>query len=557
LKRCKKVVALVATVGLAGVMLAGCGNGNSTTTTTTTNSGPVEGGAINLDTNAVFKDLDPAKAYDTQSWELVTEIYNRLLTYKGATNQLTPQLAESYTVSSDGKTYTFKIRKGVKFTNGDPVTAQSFVDEFERVLSPSVHSPGEGFLDPIVVGSTAFNKGRTKTISGVTTPDPYTLVIKLTQPEPFFPMVLAMPFFSAVDKKYIDQVGDKAFDTQVAMGCGPFKLASYTTNQVVLEKNKDYFLNDDKGNRLPYLDKITIRINKDDQTDGLNFQKGDTAFIGNLMNGIPSSIYPTFMSDPNLSKTVIHAPQNSVYYIGLNNKIKPFNNLKVRQAMEYAINKEKIVRLLNNRVIPADQPLPPGIDGYVKDLPADAKYSFNPAKAKQLLKEAGYPNGFTTTLYSNNTNDDRKIDQSIQADLAAVGVTVNIHEMDWNAFLDLNEQGKTDMFSLAWIQDFPDASDFLNTLFNTNQQPQNNSTLYSNPKVDALLNKAQTDTNLSERNALYKQATELIMKDAPWVPLYYKRYDYAVQPWVHNFYINPTLPDPLEFIWIDQNHSAK
>lgn len=515
---------------------------------------PTPGGSITLDTDGDFKDLDPALAYDTISGEIVDQMYNPLVTYKGTTSQLTGDLASSWKVSKDGKTYTFQIRPGVKFWNGDPVTAQSFVDEFQRVLSPSVGSPGEGFLDPIVVGSTAYNKGKAKTVSGIKAIGKYTLQIKLTKPEPFFLQVLAMPFFSAVDQAFIDKVGNKAFDSQTAMGTGPFELSKYTGTQVVLKKNPDYFMKDKYGNRLPYLDQITINVNKNDQVDALHFEDGQTALIADLFAGIPSSVYPTFLNSPTLKKDIIKAPSNATYYLGLNNKLAPFNNVKVRQAVEYAINKQRIVQLLNNRFMVADQPLPPGIDGYMKNLPASVDYKYNPAKAKALLKQSGVKD-LNVTLYSENTADAEKIDDQIQSDMNAVGFHVKIDSMDWNSFLTLTEKGKAQAFQLAWIQDFPDASDFLNTLFNSNEIASgNNASMYDNKQVDSWLNEAETDTNQAQRIQLYDKATVQIMKDAPWVPLYYGEFVYAVQPWVHGFYINPTLMDPLQAIWIDKSH---
>lgn len=560
----KKAATIALSVGTLGALLAGCGantsvqnsTGNSTTGQTT---GSKMGGSIVLDSTGNIKDLDPAKSYDTSSGEFVTMMYDQLVTYQGATSQIAPMLAKSWTVSPDGKTYTFNLVSGAKFWNGDPVTAQSFIDEFQRVLSKSVNSPGEGFLDPIVQGSTAYFNGTAKSVSGLSAPNPNTLVIKLTQPEPFFLEVLAMPFFSAVDQSWINKVGLAAYDSKSPMGSGPFEMTSsnITPNQLVLTKNPSYWRTDSQGNHLPYLDKVTVRINPNSNLDALNFEQGQTAFIGNLFGatGIPASQYPTFLNTPSLKSTMVNAPQNTTNYLGLNTSMAPFNNVKVRQAVEYAINKQKIKQLLNNRVQIADQPLPPGIKGYLNPLPADAQYSYDPAKAKQLLAAAGYPHGFSTTLYSQNDAVTTKLDNSIQNDLAQVGINVKINTMAWGTFLQENEKGNvTPMYMLAWIQDFPDASDFLNTLFNTNQRPQNNSSMYSNPQVDAWLNQAQTDTNTTQRYQLYAKATEQIMKDAPWVPLYYPNYNYAVQPWVHGFYINQSQQDPLEWVWIDQSH---
>ncbi|MCL6445461.1 MAG: ABC transporter substrate-binding protein [Alicyclobacillus sp.] len=465
-------------------------------------------------------------------------------------------------ISKDGKTYTFHLRKGIKFANGDPMTAQSFIDEFERVLGKDgTVSQGEGFLDPIVVGSTAYNKAKVKpkSISGVSAPNPYTLVIHLTKPEPFFLNILAMPFFSAVDQKYIDQVGAKAFDTRDMMGTGPFEVVpkSVTPNGMVMVRNPLYWRKDQWGNRLPYLDKVTININKNGDVDSLHFQQGTTAIIGNLFQGIPSSSFPKFKTDPNLKKTLYSAPQNAVWYIGQNVKIAPFNNAKVRVALEYAINKARIIQLLNGRGQVANQPLPPGLQGYVKNMPASVNYTYNPSKAKALLAAAGYgPNKkLSITLYSQNDPDFNKIANAIAYDLQQIGVNCKIHLMDDNAFWNEAEQGKFGWFIGGWIQDFPDASDFLNTLLNSDEAPSNNMTNYSNPQVDEWLNKAQTDPNQAERWKLYEKVTIQVMKDAAWIPLYYPVAYYAAQTWVHGFYISPTLPDPLQYVWIDPGHS--
>ena len=554
--RWKKGASVVFCLSILAVSLSGCGSSGANSNSASAGAKPVMGGTIQIDENQNFKDLDPAKAYDTASYEIVEPMYDRLVTYKGTSSDIAPMVAQTWDVSQDGKTYTFHLNPDVKFWNGDPVTAQSFIDEFQRVLDPKLGSGGEGFLDPIVDGSTAYNKGQAQAVSGLSAPDPNTLVIKLTQPQPFLLDVLTMPFFSAVDQKFITQIGDQAFDTQKAMGSGPYELASYTGTQAVLTKNPHYFMVDQYGNHYPYLDKVVLNVNKDDQLSGMHFQNGQTAFLGWNMDGsIPSSLYPKFMSDPTLSKDIITQPQNSVRYLGMNNKMKPFDNVLVRQAVEYAIDKQQILKLMNNRNVLADQPLPPGITGYVKSLAPDATYTYDPAKAKQLLAQAGYPDGFTTTLYSDNNVDRTKIDAAVQNMLQAVGIKVKIDAMDWNSFLALNEAGKTPFFQLAWVQDFPDASDFLNTLFNSNQPSANNSTLYSNPQVDQWLNQAQTMANGPDRFKLYEQATNQIMKDADWVPMYYDKSIFAIQPWVHGFYINPTLMDPLQAIWIDQSHS--
>jgi len=559
----KAALTSVAAAIVLGSLLAGCGvsgtstNGTANKTGTGTASSLHMGGSITLDTTSNFQHFDPAISYFSVDNEVVDEVYETLLTYNGPKAVLGRGLAANWSVSSDGKTYTFQIRHGVSFTNGDPVTAQSFVDEFERVLGKGgINSPGEGFVDPIIVGSTDYHNHKATAIRGLSTPDPYTLVIKLTKPEPFFPMVIAMPFFSAVDQKYITSVGANAFDVNKAMGTGPFMLQTATGNTVVLVKNSHYWKTDSAGNHLPYLDKVTINVNKNGTVDALHFEQGSTAVIGNLFGGIPSSSFPIFEQNPKLKKTLVSEAQNEVWFIGQSSKYAPFSNPKVRVALEYAIDKKKIVQLENGRGQVANQPLPPGIDGYMNSLPENVDYTYDPAKAKQLLAAAGYPNGFTTTLYSMNDPDFVKITNSIQNDLETIGIKCNIRMLDDNEYWTEAEQGKFPLFIGGWVQDFPDPSDFLNTLLNGNEAPYNNMTWYNNPQVNAWLNQAQTDTNQTERSALYNKVTLQMLSDGPWIPLYYPVDYSAAQTWVHGFYISPVLPDPLQYMWVDAGHSA-
>ncbi len=562
----QKGLAAVASVSALTMLLAGCGTSTTgNTSPAATNTKPLEGGSVTIDFIQNIRDLDPALAYDSQSDEIVDQLYDQLVTWKqGGSSEIVPMAAQSWTVSKDGLTYTFKIRKGMKFWNGDPVTAQSFITEFYRVLSPQLGSPGAGFFMNIV-GAADYNAGKTKTIPGLTAPDPYTLQIRLVKPEAFLLDTLTMNFISAVDPKFIESVGNHqlyeknpAFDSTQAEGSGPFELQTINANQIILTKNPNYWRTDSYGQKLPYLDKVTININNNDAIDTEHFEQGQTAWIGDNFggDGIPSSQYPTFMANPNYKKLTITKVENSVQYLGLNTTIGPTKNPLVRQAIEYAIDKQAILQLNNGRGQVANQPLPPGIPGYVQNLPADATYDYNIQKAKQLLAKAGYPHGFTIDMYDENSPDQQKFDQAVQAQLAQVGITVKLHESSWGTFLNVAESGKAPMFWLAWGQDFPDASDFLNTLFNFPAEGSvNDCTNYNNPQVNAWLNDAQYSTNQARRLQDYKNATIQIMKDAPWVPMWYDTFTGAAQPWVHGFYIPDVGSDPIEWIWIDKGHS--
>jgi oligopeptide transport system substrate-binding protein len=569
----KKGAALAASVGTLAMVLAGCGasTGGNSSNGTSSNQGssgsagkPVEGGKVTVDMIQNIRDLDPAFAYDSASWEIVSQLYDQLVTWKGDTTQIVPMAAEKYEISKDGLTYTFHLHKNMKFWNGDPVTAQSFIDEFYRVLAPKMGSGGEGFYE-IIQGAAQYHAGKSKTISGLQAPDPYTLVIKLTKPQAFFLQTLTLPFASAVDKKFIESVGNHkvyeknpTFDSTQAMGSGPFELKTINSNQIILTKNPNYWRTDSYGQKLPYLDKITFNINNNDQLDSMHFQQGQTAWIGWNFGGqgIPSSTYPQFMSNPNLKKLTMTSVQNSVEYVGLNTTYGPTKNKLVRQAIEYAIDKKALIKLDNGRGKEANQPLPPGVVGYDNNLSPKAQYTYDPKKAKELLKKAGYPNGLTIDFYTENSNDRMKYSQAIQEQLAKVGIKLKIHSSSWGTFLNVTEAGKAPMFLLGWIQDFPDASDFLNTLFNSSQAPVNNSVNYKNPQVDQWLNTAQYSNDQNERNQLYAKVTDKVMEDAAWVPLWYDTFTAAVQPWVHGFYIPKAGTDPLAWIWVDKSHQS-
>lgn len=535
-----------------GTVLAGCGTqssapSNTTTPSSTNSEKPVYGGTLTLDLDGNFPMLDPARSYDTTSDEGTELFYDQLVTYQGPTNNIVPDLA-TYTISNGGKTYTFHI-KDAKFWNGDPVTAQSFITEFERVLNPATQSQGSAFIDPLVVGSDAYAKGHASTISGMKALDSHTLQINLQNQSATFLYVLAMPFFSAVDPAYTNKHPESYINTH-PMGTGAFELTSFVSGQnYVLTKNPNYFK---KG--IPYLNKIVFNVNTSPQAMMLHFEQGNTGLMGynTSGNGVPPQDYLPLSTNPKFAKDLVKSVMVSTDYIGLNCKYGPTANVKVRRALEYAVNKDQIVKVLSGNAIPANQIIPPSMPaGYEKNLPADATYTYNPALAKKLLAAAGYPHGFTTTIYADNTMPtDAQMAEVVQQDFANIGVKANLNLTSWDTFLNNNETGKQDVFKLAWVEDFPDPSDFLNVLFNTNEAPVNNSTNFSNSQVDALLNKGATMPAGTARDNVYKQAQNLIMAQAPWIPLDNMEFVAAVQPWLKGYYYNAQLMDPLAYMWI-------
>jgi oligopeptide transport system substrate-binding protein len=544
----KQLLLVVSLIVVLGVFLSACSSSSKTSSSAGAGNGQssssnVKGPAnndITVDINDDFAHLDPALCYDVLCYEVVPQFYTRLIKYGSKSTKLVSDGADSWTISPDGKTYTFKLKQNIKFTNGDPVTAQSYIDEFKRILTPSVASPASGFINPLIVGSADFAKGKAKDISGITAPDKYTVKIQLTKPQGTFLDIISMPFFSAIDQSYVSSVGDKGFDHK-PMGSGAYKMDSYQIGtQMVISKNSNYFVSGK-----PKFDKITLNVEKNQQTSALKFKQGQTAFIG-WNTSLTSTDFVQMMNDPKYKNSFISQTLVSTEYLALNNRVKPFDNVKVRQAINYAVDKAKIVKLLNGRAKVTDQILPPQMPGYDQNLPANLKFSYDPAKAKALLKEAGYPNGFKTTLVTTTQDDMTKESQSIQSDLKAVGIDAQIRTLSSASWQSAAESLKYGIIDTAWFQDYPDPADFLDVLLNGNEIPSNNWSAYDNKNVNKELDQAIALPPGQPRWDAYQKIQNEILADAPWVPLYNPVKYVIAQPWIKGYYIHPVMQDPLD-----------
>ena len=251
-------------------------------------------------------------------------------------------------------------------------------------------------------------------VSGITLSDPYTVSITLKQAKATFLNVLAMHFGSVVPKEEVDKYG--ADFGHHPVGTGAFKLVEWTPGQhLLLQRNKDYFKPD-----LPHLDEVEIQVGQDPSVSLLRLKKGEVDLTG---DGIPPAQFQSVIADPSLKNQVIAGKQLQTSYLALNTQVPPLDNVRVRRAINMAINKERIVRIINNRAVPASQPLPPRMPGYDPNYKG---YPYDPEGAKKLLSEAGHPNGFETTLYSINTDPNPRIAQAIQQDLAQIGIKAEL-----------------------------------------------------------------------------------------------------------------------------------
>lgn len=460
--------------------------------------------------------LDPAIGYDWQNWSMIKSLFDGLMDYEPGTTNLRPGLAESYEISDDGQAFTFKLRSGVKFHNGREMTADDVKYSLDRVTNPETQSPGAGFFGSIK-GYDQMSDGSATSLEGVSVVDPMTIKIELSRPDATFLHVMALNFASIVAKEAVMEAGDDFGKSPV--GTGAFKLDEWTIGQkLVFAKNADYWR---KG--LPYLDTITFEVGQEPIVALLRLQKGEVDIPG---DGIPPAKFQEVMADPEQKARVIEGGQLHTGYITLNVKMPPFDNLDVRKAVNMAINKERIIQVINGRAVPATQPLPPSMPGYTDGYDG---YPFDPDGAKALLAKAGFPDGFETELFVMNTDPNPRIAQAIQQDLANIGIKAAIQSLaSANVIAAGGEEDQAPMIwsgGMAWIADFPDASNFYGPILGCDGATVGgwNWSWYCNKELDAMANKADSITDASmvdDRLKMWSDVYMAVMEDAPWVPVF-------------------------------------
>jgi oligopeptide transport system substrate-binding protein len=480
--------------------------------------------------------LDPAAGYDTASWSFEQMIFDMLVRYGDDDVTVVPDLALTWEVSSDATTFTFHLRHDATFTNGRAVTGADFKYAIERVLNPATRSKGMEYYREIV-GAPDFVTGHATTVSGIVTPDPWTIIFHLMSPDPIFVQKLAMPFAAAVPREVTERWGDD-FSIHV-IGSGPFILREWLGGQrIVLVKNPHYFI---KGE--PRLDAVEMLIGVNDELEWFKFEAGEVDVAG-----IPPADFTYVMKTPRLKALTLRMVTLATEYLGMNCQMAPFADVRVRRAFNYAIDKRKLIAVLNGRGVVARGVMPPGLPGYDPNIQG---YDYNPAEARRLLEAAGVQPGLAPILWMRADQTEMMIGQSIQQDLALVGVNVVLKPVAWGPLLEAVRQPKTvELVSLGWEADFPDPENFLEVLFARAQWGANNDTFYDNPAVDKLLGEAAPISDDAQRYALYREAEKIIVSDAPWVFLYHPVTYVIRQPWVHGWELNPIRPTRWEKVWL-------
>jgi peptide/nickel transport system substrate-binding protein/oligopeptide transport system substrate-binding protein len=474
------------------------------------------GGAITVAYQNDIATLDPAIGYDWQNWSIIKSLFSRLLDYEPGTTNLVPDLAtEMPKISADGMTFEFNMRDDVKFHNGRLLVADDVKYSIERAVNPKTQSPGAGFFASIE-GFDDASGGKSTNISGITVNSPTSITFKLSRPDATFLHVMAINFASVVPKEDAEKFGPDFGKNPV--GSGAFKFTSWALGQkLTLDKNADYY-----REGLPKLDQINFEVGVDPTVALQRLKNNEVDVLG---DSIPAANYIAEKENSDNEGLIIEGGQLQTGYVTLNVKIKPLNNVKVRQAVNHAIDKARIVQILNGRADAANQPLPPSMPGYDTGYKG---FAYDVAKAKALLAEAGLANGFSTELWTSNTDPNPRIAQSIQEDLAKVGIKASIKSLAQANVIEAGGSGKAPMVwsgGMAWIADFPDASNFWGPILGCGGAVPGgwNWSQYCNKTLDADAVKADAMTDpakAAERQKLWGSVFTRAMDEAPWVPIF-------------------------------------
>ncbi len=469
---------------------------------------------------ASARTLDPHIAQAAGSMRFIENLYNTLLKYKkGEYGSLEGDLVEEYSISEDGKVYSFKIHEGVKFHNGDDLTAEDVKYSIERIIDKEVRAQHFDAVENIEVM------------------DDFNLEITLAEPVAPFLTYLAYPMNAVVNKNVVEANDDSLND--VDAGSGPFKLNVWERDQfLVLDKFEDYF---EEGK--PYLDRVYLKP-IDDETARTTALRNDEL---DIILQVSAKNIDRLAEYPNINVESVAGTYWE--YLGLNTEAGPLSDKKVRQAVAWAVNRDALNQMVKfGKAAPlTGGPIPPGhwADDELKVYPAQ-----DLEKAKELLSETEYSSGFETTLIVLSNPDQLNAAQVIKAQLAPIGIDVEIRSLESSVYFENLGNGDFEMTVIGWVG-FVDPDEYLYNIFHTdgiwNQQA------YSNKEVDALLEEGRRVSDQEERRKIYREAQRMIAEDVPMVFLYVNPQASALQQSVRGFDVNPTVSTiSLTETWIDE-----
>ena len=476
--------------------------------------------------------LDPQNANEIETWKVSKNIYETLVEYDKETTEIIPKLAKEWSVSEDQKIWTFKLQEGVKFHDGTDFNAEAVVYNFERMMDKSFPDRYGDFS----VYRGMFNgfKGEGSTLEEVKEVDEYTVQFTLVSPQATFLSNLSMHAFGIISPTAIKKYGEKINEN--AVGTGPFKFESWKPNDAItLVKNEDYWIPE-----LPKLGKLIYKVIPDNSARLTALKNGEI----DIMDGLNPSDLKSVQSDQNLQVTF--RPALNVAYLSLNNTKKPFDNPKVRQAISHAINKQGLADAFYYGLAePVKNMVPSTNWAYNNDI---QDYEYDLDKAKSLLEEAGYPNGFDLEFSITSSSriymqQPTKMAEAIKTDLEKIGINVKIVSYEWASYFPLLNSGEHTMGLIGWVGDNGDPDNFIYSTLSKNNTvvgaAQNNS-FYKNDEVNDLLIQAKTVLDQKQRTEMYKKVQQIAHDEAANIPLVQVEEPVVTAKYVKGYFPHPT-----------------
>lgn len=480
---------------------------------TATPAGPQRGGTLTVAVAADPDGLDPHKTVAAATFQITRNIYDTLV-QTDAQGRILPDLAAGWEPSADGLKWTFTLRPGVKFHNGRELTSEDVKYSFERLLDPETASPrAKDFA----------------VVKAITAPDPKTVLFELTRPQASFLSNLAYGWAAIVPREAVATLRDKP------VGSGPFMVVEWVKDShVTLKRFDSYFV---EG--VPYLDGAEFRVITDPAARLAALRAGEVDVIPEL----PAQEITAVREDPNLR--IIEVPFNGIQYIAINNETAPFDNVKVRQALNYAVDKKAVIETAQFGIgVPIGSHMPPVTDYYV-DLAG--RYPYDPEKARQLLAEVGYPDGFETTMILPQPYDFHIRNGQVVADqLARVGIKCKLETMEWGTWLEQVYKGRQFALTAIGATGRLDPDPFLNAYVSTSKENFRN---YGSARFDELAAQGAVEADAEKRQGIYAEMQTLLADDAVAIYLLAPLSSVTMRQQVQGWVVYPIDIYDLRTVW--------
>ncbi len=515
----KKVLATVMSIALFAAALTGCGSSD-------TSGSFNDGYADNVFRVAIASDIETADVQlSTADYTLPINLYDTLVEVKtldDGTSEIEGSLAEDWEISDDGLVYTFHLRQGVLFSNGEELEADDVLYTIDRMANPERLAKNTDCMD-MIKGVQDMLDGKIDTVEGVGVEiiDKYTVAITLEQAYAPFLANLCVPGFSIYNREAgdaADEAGDGiqsskfGVDPEYTVGTGPFTLKEWKVNDhIYLEANENYW----KGT--PSIDGVLITVVPDNDTRKMMFENGEIDLYD--LDYAREQI-PYYTESEEYKDRIISKPRLSTYYYSINENIEPFQDVRVRKAVQMAINRQEILdTLYASAGEVANGIFPPGLIAYNEELD---EIPYDPEAAKELLEEAGYPDGFEMEItQTTDSTDTLSLNELVQSQLAEVGIKVTINQMDEATWLDVRSNGELPMYQTVWSADFNDPDNFIYTFFSPENTVARSFNYYNTEAMEKVV-EARFMTDEDERIEAYQELEkEIIQDDAAWIPLFH------------------------------------